>query len=193
MTKLRKAIEAARNRLRRVRREVGNRISALRRRIEEIQRLRRIYRILGAHGKLIYEEAKRAGLELALARALVEQESGNRNIFGCDWGPQGDRPPYCHQAVTRARVQALLRAGKANGVGLTQLTSFGYVQAAERLGGAHLPRNQLRVGFQVLAGFIRRHGLRTGIGAYNGGEGNPQFGYADEVLAKRAVWKQRLS
>lgn len=195
MTKLRRAIQAARARLSRVRREVGARIRKLQSRIAEIQRQRRIYRILGDHGKVIFEEAKRAGLELALARALVEQESGNKNIFGCDLGPRTG-PPWCRQTVTRERVQALIRHvrsdGTSNGVGLTQLTSIGFIEQAERAGGAHVPRYQCRVGFQLLAGLIRQFGLFDGLGAYNGGPANPIASYAEEVLDKRAEWRNRL-
>jgi hypothetical protein len=35
-------------------------------------------------------------------------------------------------------------------------------------------------------------GERTGIGAYNGGEGNPQLGYADSVLGLKKVWEKRI-
>lgn len=76
---------------------------------------------LNGQGRVILEEAKNAELELALACALVEQESNGRNIFGCDHENVGDAPPYCHQPVTRERVQALRDGGNyshgMNGVG----------------------------------------------------------------------------
>jgi hypothetical protein len=61
---------------------------------------------LNDQGQIIVEEAESAGL--ALACALVEQESGGRNIFGCDLSLVDDRPPYCHHQVTRERVQKLI-------------------------------------------------------------------------------------
>src|SRR5262245_33471446 len=144
---------------------------------------------------VIVSEAKRAGLPLALALALVDQESGFQNIFGCDLGPR-DSAPWCHQEVTKERVGALLRhvkaGGTSNGVGLTQLTSIGFIQQAQAAGGAHKPQAQCQVGFQLLHDLIARHGERVGIGAYNGGEGNPNFDYADSVLELKAKWQGRI-
>jgi len=140
-------------------------------------------------------EASDAGLPPALALALVEQESGFRNIFGCDQGPR-ETAPWCHQEVTRQRVKALIdhveRGGISNGVGLTQLTSIGFIRQAEAEGGAHRVEAQCRVGFRLLHDLIARHGQRVGIGAYNGGEGNPNLAYADSVIALRATWRRRI-
>jgi len=146
-------------------------------------------------GPTIVREANRAGLPIPLALALVEQESGFRNIFGCDLGPRSSAP-WCHQEVTKDRVQALLahvkKGGTSNGVGLTQLTSIDFVRQAEAEGGAHKAEAQCRIGFRLLRGLIERNGERTGIGAYNGGEGNPNLDYAASVLALRAKWDKRV-
>ena len=143
-------------------------------------------------GPAIVAESRRAGIPLALALALVEQESGFRNIFGCDLGRR-ETAPWCHQDVTRDRVEALIRwvdgGGISNGVGLTQLTSIGLIRQAEAQGGAHTVEAQCRVGFGYLHGLIERHRERVGIGAYNGGEGNPNLEYADSVLALRGTWR----
>src|SRR6266571_3711711 len=108
-------------------------------------------------GPVIMAEARREGVELATALALVQQESGFRNIFGCDLGHR-KTVPWCHQHVTRDRVKALIAHVKAggisNGVGLSQLTD---------------------------------------IGGYNGGPGNPDLDYADDVLALRGAWRARIS
>jgi hypothetical protein len=151
------------------------------------------------HGRVIVAEAERAGLELALACALVEQESGGENIFGCD-SQNFDEPlevPFCRVRVTRERVQELIRHidawGTPNGVGLTQLTTPSLVKRAESLGGAHLPRFQCRVGFEYLMELMEDLGKRKGIGAYNGGPGAPNMEYAAEVLQKRNEWRWRLS
>lgn len=147
-------------------------------------------------GPVVLAESKRAGVQLALALALVEKESGFRNIFGCDLGPRTSAP-WCHQPVTGGRVKALIRhvegGGASNGVGLTQLTSIDFIRQAEAEGGAHTVRAQCRVGFRLLHGLVERHGLRVGLGAYNGGEGNPMLAYADSVLALRGVWQQRIN
>jgi hypothetical protein len=148
------------------------------------------------YGPDILAESKRAGLPFALALALVDQESTFQNVFGCDLGPR-DTVPWCHQPVTRDRVQALIAyvegGGTSNGVGLTQLTSLGFIQQAEAAGGAHNVGPQCRVGFQLLHDLIQRHGELNGIGSYNGGEGNPQSDYATSVLALRDKWQALIN
>jgi hypothetical protein len=148
-------------------------------------------------GPAIVSEARRAGVQLALALALVEQESGFRNIFGCDSGHRRNSAPWCHQDVTHERVQELISlvdsGGVSNGVGLTQLTSIGLIKQAESEGGAHTVDAQCRVGFRFLHDLIERHHEREGIGAYNGGEANPNMRYADSVLALRAAWQSRIN
>ena len=147
-------------------------------------------------GPVIMAEARREGVELATALALVQQESGFRNIFGCDLGHR-KTVPWCHQHVTRDRVQALIahvHAGNiSNGVGLTQLTNIGLIEQAEAEGGAHTVDAQCRIGFRHLHGLIERHGELTGIGCYNGGEADPNFGYADDVMALRGEWRARIN
>ena len=149
----------------------------------------------GSFAPVIVAEAKREGLRLALALALVEQESGFKNIFGCDLGPR-ETAPWCHQDVTKERVKELIQhvkaGGVSNGVGLTQLTSIDFIRQAQAEGGADTAKAQCRVGFRLLHGLIERHGERVGIGAYNGGEGNPNLDYADSVLALKAKWQTRI-
>lgn len=164
--------------------------------LESAKRRRRLARIInqhGAYGTTIVRQAGRAGITVALAAALVEQESGFRNIFGCDLGARSS-VPYCNQKVTYRRTRKLVnhvkRGGTSNGVGLTQLTSYDFLRrAGQRL---HRPTAQCRVGFQHLKYLIDKHGKRFALGAYNGGEGNPQFDYADEVLAREAKWRKRF-
>lgn len=155
---------------------------------------------LGGNGQIIVEEARFAGLELALACALVEQESGGENIFGCDAGDVGDYPPYCHQPVTYERVQILRDGGEytygMNGVGLTQLTWWSLVEEAEAMGGAHIPANQCRVGFRLLKRYIDDYSYLEALGAYNAGEGNRRLGidngYAQSLANKHEAWKMVL-
>jgi hypothetical protein len=144
------------------------------------------------HGPAIVAASKRTGLSLAIALALVEQESDFRNIFGCDKGSI-----LCHQKVTQDRVQQLIRhveaGGISNGVGLTQLTTIDFIRLAEAAGGAHKVGPQCRVGFQIVHGLIQRHGEQVGLGGYNGGEGNPQIDYANEVLKRRDKWQTLIN
>lgn len=142
--------------------------------------------------RMVRREAKRARLPLYVALAMLENETGipQRNVFGCDHGSR-QSAPWCRQKVTRERVEALLASGQANGVGWTQLTYRPFVFEAQRLGGAHKPRYQMRVGFRVLADNIRRLGLEQGLAAYNGSGPNAQA-YARLALARAQRWHERL-
>jgi hypothetical protein len=148
----------------------------------------------GQHAYRIILEARRAGIPLSWAFALIEQESGFRNIFGCDWGtPNPGRfyPPYCRVPVTRERVQTLLQYGRPNGVGLTQLTDFNYVRRAERTKvarafGAHLPGNQIRVGMEVLK--EKTGGDMGQAWRYNGSRE-----YQAQIKAKQRRWHNVLT
>jgi hypothetical protein len=147
---------------------------------------------LNGHGQVIVEEAQDADLDLALACALVDQESDGRNIFGCDHGPVGDRPPYCHQEVSRERVQKLIASPFMNGVGVTQLTWFKFVEDAEALGGAHEPRNQCRVAFRLLKEYLDKYPYLEALGAYNAGEAKRRSvleTYAAQLAAVHTRWK----
>jgi hypothetical protein len=150
----------------------------------------------GRHGVRIVAEAKRAGLPLPLACALVEQESSFRNVFGHDAVqnpiPKGSR-------VTKAsfeRYRAFRDQGLgAQGVGVTQLTFPPFQDQADDLGGCWKVRNQLRVGFGVLADAIARHGVRGGLATYNAGNPTSSAGraYAKQVLARKRRWEQTLA
>lgn len=131
------------------------------------------------------------------ACALLTQESGGgRNVFGCDWGRQGGRPPWCGEAVTEARYRALRRLGKPNGVGPCQLTSFGFCDVADRRGGCWRPYPNMVTGFEVVGGLIRAHGVERGAARYNGGD-SPEgerngAAYGREFAEWRESWERAL-
>lgn len=158
---------------------------------------------------LVYVEAERAdaavgGLQgvdfVALCVAVLERETGipQRNIFGCDHGPQGGSLPYCNDPVTPDRINALVAALKdparrfaaMNGVGWTQLTWYEKVLRADALpGGAEDPVNQMRVGFGDLAVLIKDRGLTAGVKGYNG-DGPAADAYAADVVGEKYPrWK----
>jgi hypothetical protein len=149
----------------------------------------------GRYGRLITAEARRARLPLALACALVEQESSFRNVFGHDDVPN---PIPKGSPVTREsylRYVAFRNHGLGNqGVGVTQLTFAPFQDSATKLGGCWKVSNQLRVGFGMLAGNVRAQGMRRGLAAYNAGNPDSPQGlrYAGQVLDKMAVWSRRL-
>jgi len=155
-------------------------------------------------GDILVQECDRMGdngLWVSTAAALVEQESGGKNLFGCDWGKQWTTtPPYCQIKVTRDRVKLLIEnwrdGGGQNGIGLTQLTSMDYVMAAEKMGGAHLPRFQMRVGFKLLNDNINDMGFQAGAAAYNAGRGNWRAvynTYGASVVGLQQAWQRRLN
>ena len=153
----------------------------------------RVAVIAAAHGvKLRYAyriafaaRAKRLGA--ALAFALIEQESGFKHIFGCDAGG-----PFCHERVTEWRYRRLQvhvrQGGTSQGVGLAQITYGPYITQND---GLWKPRANVHFGFDLIRRSIdgTDGNLRLALAIYNGGPANPQFGYADEVLARRNKWR----
>lgn len=155
---------------------------------------------LNGFGSVIVQAAKATSLSLSLACALVEQESEGRNIFGADYpNHKEDSPPYNRHDVTKERVQKLRDGGNytkgMNGVGLTQLTWWEFVERAEKLGGAHIPLNQCLVGFGILADYLNRYPYMEAIASYNAGEKNRLSvinTYAKQVADKHEKWKGLL-
>lgn len=142
----------------------------------------------------IVEEARRAGIPVSLGFALIEQESGFRNVFGHD-------PTIFAGAgtVTKSKYLAYRRQRGANGrggmqgVGPAQLTYWSFQDRADDFGGCWVARHNIRVGFELLAALVKRHGPRRGLAIYNGGAARPNFAYADEVLARQRKWHDRLT
>lgn len=149
----------------------------------------------GAHfATAIFDEAKRTGLGYALGLALIEQETGFRNVFGHDptiFSGAGEvtRDKYfAYKAKRGARG-----TGGMQGVGPAQLTWWEYQDRADLRGGCWQPEHNIAVGFDVLAAAVKTHGERKGLAVYNGGSRNPNFAYADQVLARKRKWVGRLS
>jgi hypothetical protein len=152
--------------------------------------LARIARKWGAdYCTRIILECRAHGVAISDGFALVEQESDFKNIFGCD---HGAGKAFCHMAVTKSRVDALLASPLSNGVGPTQLTSKGYVRDADRDGGAHKPAVNIATGIAILGALQKKHGRMVGFGAYNGGESNPNMDYARKVDEKADRWHRRF-
>lgn len=139
---------------------------------------------------LVVKEARKANLHLTDALAMLEQETGipQKNIFGCDWGPG---LLFCHLRVTRKRIRKLIKDGRAQGVGWTQITYQGFVAAAQAMGGAWRPKNQMREGFKVLADLIKQYGDQEGHARYNG-SGPLAEQYGRDSIRLKNIWKSRL-
>lgn len=137
------------------------------------------------------DEAKREGVPLAVACAVLEQETGGgRNVFGHD-------PTIFIGAgtVTRAKYERYKKLrgpkgkGGMQGVGPMQLTWYSYQDEADKEGGCWLPRYNVRIGLRVLARHFRKHkDWHAAFKAYNGSET-----YADQVDARVKKWKRLLA
>ena len=147
----------------------------------------KLARVAKKHGakyalRTLYE-ARRNDIPYSWALGMIEQESRWENIFGCD---HGAGRAFCHQRVTNAKVDSLLNSGLANGVGLTQLTSPGYVRDAHnRRGGAASPKNQIIVGMKVLK--EKTGGNMDLAWKYNGA---PE--YQNAIRPKAEQWHRRF-
>jgi hypothetical protein len=139
----------------------------------------------------IAHAARLSRLPVSLVCAVIEQESGFRNVFGHDRVANPIKsPPGGVLEVTKERYEAYLHhrhRGLGNqGVGPMQLTNSAIQDRADALGGCWRPGPNIRAGCELLADNIRRLGLRDGVQAYNGAAGHA---YADAVLALQRKWK----
>jgi hypothetical protein len=137
----------------------------------------------------IIREARRAGLPLSLALALVDKESGFRNVFGHDdsiYNGAGIVTPLKYRRYKKARGPR--GEGGMQGVGPCQLTFWTFQDDADKLGGCWRPSRNMRVAFTHLRVLTRTMGTFAGIAAYNGSGANAQR-YAHEVMARETKWK----
>lgn len=152
------------------------------------------------HGAAILKAAQETHLPVYEGLGMLSKESpGGLNIFERGTPPaQWDGKP-----VTRELVQAMInrpgyRQGTASmwGVGMPQLTWWEFVLRAEALGGAHVPLNQLLVGFGILADNLGDLTRRQAFAAYNAGRSGMQrglgFEYADDAMRLADGWHQQL-
>jgi hypothetical protein len=143
----------------------------------------------------VVELAAASGLNLAVACALLEQESGGGwNVWGND-GVNTGNAYLKGSTVTQSAYEvyrALRRAGQIGnqGVGPCQLTATGFQDQADQLGGCWDWRCNVRVGFGALAGLMRTYG-NDGIRRYNGSGPDAQI-YLQQMLAKTAAWTARI-
>jgi hypothetical protein len=140
------------------------------------------------------EEARRAGLPLPMACALLEKESGGgRNVFGHD-------PTIFVGAgeVTAAKYRAYKSQrgargqGGMQGVGPCQLTWWEFQDAADREGGCWRPEVNMRIGFRHLAALIKDSGPAVGARRYNG-SGPAAEAYSRDLLEKARRWEAAIS
>lgn len=138
-----------------------------------------------------YLAARAAGLPLAVACALLFQESdGGHNVFGHD-------PTIFSGAgeVTEAKYKAYkaLRAktGMMQGVGPTQLTWYEFQDRADREGGCWRPFVNMKVGFSIMTAYLKTYTLREAFARYNGS--GPYEAYATRTLQRYTEWRSKLA
>jgi len=150
--------------------------------------------------RIAFEEAKRAGLELAVLCAVLEQETGGgRNVYGHDRGSDGKVIWHGKAGtvpVTQDNYAAYMKFrdkrgrppyGRMQGVGPMQLTYYTYQDLADKYGGCWNSRYNVRVGAEILARAIKRSGLHRALWLYNGAEA-----YADAVEERIEKWRKIL-
>ncbi len=136
---------------------------------------------------------KETGLPLSDCLALIEQESGFRNVFGHD----NVRNPIKGGKVSLWRYKAYKayrkRGWGCQGVGPAQLTWYEYQDEADELGGCHKPFPNMVVGFRLMKAIQKTYGREKGAAVYNGGAANPNATYGREYLAKQTKWHKLVA
>lgn len=146
----------------------------------------------------IVREARLASIPVSLGFALIEQETGFRNVWGHDGHPNGVTDALSGSEVTKAAYRAYKRRrgtkgqGGMQGVGPAQLTWWELQDSADFLGGCWRPRHNIRIAFHRLAALISIHGERDGIRAYNG-SGPKAVNYERQVKRREASWHKALT
>lgn len=143
-------------------------------------------------------QARKAGVPLSLAFALIEKESGFRNVFGHD--PTNSIPvTWRGKKVTKSRYKHYKKnrgstgSGGMQGVGPAQLTWWSYQDEADSRGGCWNPKHNISVAMDHLAALLNRHrSQEDAIAAYNGA-GAAARAYAKDVLARQRKWHNWLA
>lgn len=95
---------------------------------------------------------------------LILETGGGANVYGHDEGACFSVPGRTI-AVTpenyREYLACVAADGKRNGIGPDQLTHWSLQQEADREGGCHLPRPNVRVGSRHFARLLRDRRART--------------------------------
>jgi hypothetical protein len=150
---------------------------------------------MGLADELIFA-AQAEGIDLAVAATVIQKESMGRNVWGSDGVATGGT--YIKGTlVTQASYlayRAAVQAGRIGrqGCGPAQCTSAGYQNEADALGGCWDPVANMRSGFRGIQTLINQYGVRGGFVHYNG-SGPAAEAYANDAMAKFAVWQARLA
>ena len=150
---------------------------------------------------LIVEAADRTGVPLAIAAAMVEKESGGRNVYGHDTGGVFSVPGRDIE-ITQENYKEFLRrvlvGEKSNGVGPAQITYRGYFERYPEYPFWE-PLANIKFGLTILADYLRGDYSDASVAAagarYNGGTnpGPRALAYGTDLLTKTKAWRARLA
>lgn len=138
---------------------------------------------------------REAGLPFYVACALLEKESGGRNIYGHDAGGVFTRPSWLPaKRVTRRnwlvfRHRVIDLGEQSNGIGPCQITSRGLLEEMERQGlKPWVVYDNMLFGFRLLASYHRPGDDWVAAGTrYNGSRA-----YGLDLDRVAGVWHRRL-
>lgn len=150
-----------------------------------------------------YQEAKRAGIPVAVLAAVLEQETnGGLNEWGHDptifiggvqrlsngtvrrWGSTVTKAAYLAYKAQRGPTGR----GGMQGVGPMQLTWYSYQDKADKYGGCWNPKFNIRVGAEMLRDEFKAYkSWWTVFWHYNGSQS-----YANQVEARYQKWARIL-
>ncbi len=140
--------------------------------------------------RIAIDEAKRAGLPLEIACALLEKESGGgKNVYGHDPSIFRGAGAVTRENYARYKKQRVASGNRQmQGVGPCQLTWWEFQDQADAQGGCWRPRMNMRIGFGHLANLIKRYGEPDGARRYNGA-GSAAEAYSRDLLVKKRRWE----
>jgi hypothetical protein len=135
-------------------------------------------------------EARRAGLRLELACALLEKESsGGRNIYGHDESIFKGAGKVTRENYARYKRQRVASRNRSmQGVGPCQLTWWELQDSADAQGGCWRPEINMRTGFSHLAALTKQYGESDGARRYNG-SGADAEAYSRDLVARARKWE----
>lgn len=144
-----------------------------------------------ANVELIAKAADKAGLPFYVACALMERESGGRNVYGHDKGGALSGFPYEVNEGNYRVFEWLIGNGQtSNGVGPCQITWKGFFPAMVKLGLKPWDAlDNMTYGMGLLASYYKAKGSWTLAGKQYNGSLTYGVGLAKQI----AAWKKRVS
>ena len=155
-----------------------------------------------ANADLIVQAASTTGLPLAILAAMIEKESGGKNIYGHDAGGvfsvAGQNVEVTQANFTEFRRRVVDGGEKSNGVGPSQITYRGYWTAYPDYPFWE-PLANLKFGATLLLDLLDGDTSDASISSagahYNGGTSPNEkaVAYGADLLAKTITWRARLA